>query len=65
MFKTRAGSELRAEIHKRSELKGDKVNYGKVLLDITGKYYVVPRKYNTEKSMTRYFSNEFMCVDDF
>lgn len=65
MFKTRAGSELRAEIHKRSELNGDKVNYGKVLLDITGKYYVVPRKYNTEKSMTRYFSNEFMCVDDF
>lgn len=65
IFKTRAGSELRAEIRKRGELRGDSVNYAKSLLDVTGKYYVVPRKYNTEKSMTRYFSNEFMHVDDF
>ena len=65
IFKTRAGSELRAEIRRRGELKGDNVNYTKVLLDVTGKYYVIPRKYNTEKSMTRYFSNEFMSVDDF
>lgn len=65
IFKTRAGSELRAEIRRRGELRGDSVNYAKSLLDVTGKYYVVPRKYNTEKSMTRYFSNEFMHVDDF
>lgn len=65
IFKTRAGSELRAEIRRRGELKGDNVNSTKVLLDVTGKYYVIPRKYNTEKSMTRYFSNEFMSVDDF
>lgn len=65
IFKTRAGSELRAEIRKRGELRGDNVNYANALLGVTGKYYVVPRKYNTEKSMTRYFSNEFMSVDDF
>ena len=35
------------------------------MLEVTGKYFVAPRKYNTEKSMTRYFSNEFMSVDDF
>lgn len=65
LFKTRAGSELKAEIRRQRELKGDNVNYAKVLLDVSGKYYIVPRKYNTEKSMTRYFTNEFMHVDDF
>lgn len=65
LFKTRAGSELKAEIRRQRELKGDSVNYAKALLDVIGKYYVVPRKYNTEKSMTRYFVNEFMHVDDF
>lgn len=65
IFKTRAGSELRAEIRRRGELKGENINYAKALLEVTGKYFVVPRKYNTEKSMTRYFSNEFMSVDDF
>lgn len=65
LFKTRAGSELKAEIRRQREIKGDNVNYTKALLDVSGKYYVVPRKYNTEKSMTRYFTNEFMHVDDF
>lgn len=65
VFKTRAGSELKAEIRRQRELKGDSVNYSKALLEVTGKYFVVPRKYNTDKSMTRYFVNEFMHVDDF
>lgn len=65
VFKTRAGSELKAEIKKQRELKGDRVNYSKTLLDVTGKYYVIPRKYNTDRMMTRYFKNEFMDVDDF
>lgn len=64
-FKTRAGSELKSEIKKQRELKGDNVNYANVLGDVTGKYYVVPRKYNTVYSMTRYFTNEYMLVDDF
>ena len=65
VFKTRAGSELKAEIKKQRGLKGDNVNYSKALLYVTGKYYVIPRKYNTVKMMTRYFSNEFMKVDEF
>lgn len=64
-FKTRAGSELKSEIKKQRELKGDNVNYSKTLLDVTGKYYVIPRKYNTVYCMTRYFINEFMSVEDF
>ena len=65
LFKTRAGSELKAEIRRQRELKGENVNYTTALLDVTGKYFVIPRKYNTEKSMTRYFINEFMHIDDF
>lgn len=65
VFKTRAGSELKAEIKRQRELKGDNVNYSKVLLDVTGNYFIIPRKYNTVKMMTRYFTNEFMDVDDF
>lgn len=65
IFKTRAGSELRAEMRRRGELKGENINYAKALLEVTGKYFIVPRKYNTEKTMTRYFTNEFMGVEDF
>lgn len=65
VFKTRAGSELKAEIRRQREIKGDSVNYARTLLEVTGKYFVVPRKYNTVKMMTRYFTNEFMHVDDF
>lgn len=65
VFKTRAGSELKAEIRRQREIKGDSVNYASALLEVTGKYFVIPRKYNTVKMMTRYFTNEFMFVDDF
>lgn len=64
-FKTRAGSELRSEIKRQKEIKGDNVNYAQVLLDVTGKYYVIPRRYNTVYRMTRYFLNQYMNVDDF
>ena len=65
VFKTRAGSELRSEIKRQREIKGDNVNYSKVLLDVTGKYHVIPRKYNTVHMMTRFFVNQYMNVDDF
>lgn len=65
VFKTRAGSELKAEIRRQREIKGDNVNYSKTLLEVTGKYYILPRKYNTVKTITRYFTNEYMHVDDF
>lgn len=65
MFKTKAGSELKKEIKRQRSLKGDNVNYAKALIDVTGKYYVIPRKYNTIFSMTRYFTNQFMDINDF
>lgn len=65
VFKTRAGSELKAEIKKKREIKGNNCNYAKVIQLITGRYFVVPRRYNTEKMMTRYFRHEYMNVDSF
>ncbi|WP_146058840.1 hypothetical protein [Lachnospira multipara] len=64
-FKTRAGSELKSEIKRQRELKGDNVNYAKALLKLTGNYYVTPRRYNAQHCMTRYFTNEYMLVEDF
>ena len=46
-------------------MAGENVNYSQVLSDVTGKYYVIPRKYNTVYRMTRYFLNQYMHVDDF
>lgn len=65
VFKTKAGSELKSEIKRQRALKGENVNYAKALIDVTGKYHVIPRKYNTIFSMTRYFNNQFMDADDF
>lgn len=65
VFKTRAGSELKAEIKKQREIKGNHCNYAKELQLITGKYFVVPRRYNTEMMMTRYFRHEYMDVASF
>ena len=65
VFKTRAGSELKAEIKKQREIKGNNCNYAEVIQLITGKYFVVPRRYNTEMMMTRYFRHEYMNVESF
>ncbi len=65
VFKTRAGSALKTEIKRQRSIKGDRVNYGKVFEDITKKYYVIPRKYNADHDMTRYYRHEYMAVEDF
>lgn len=65
VFKTRAGSELKAEIKKQREIRGNNCNYSKTLQLITGKYFVIPRRYNTEMMMTRYFRHEYMNVESF
>lgn len=65
VFKTKAGVELKSEIKRQRDIKGDNINASKTLLDVTGKYYVLPRRYNTIHKMTRYFTNEFMDVNDF
>lgn len=65
VFKTRAGSALKTEIKKRRSIKGERANYGSVFENITKKYYVIPRKYNADYAMTRYYRHEYMSVDDF
>ena len=65
VFKTRAGSELKAELKKKRALKGANGNYSKALQGITAKHFVIPRRYNTENMMTRYFRHEYMSVDTF
>ena len=64
-FKTRTGSALKSEIKKRKALKGEKVNVGKVLSSISEVKYVLPKQYNHNYSMTRYFRYEFMRDDEF
>ena len=64
-FKTRAGSTLKAEIKRQRELKGNSINYSNALLQIAGNYYVIPKKYNTQKMLTRFFKHEFLDVETF
>ena len=65
VFKTRAGSELKSEIKRQREIKGDKCDFSGVMQQITGEYFVIPRRYNTEMSMTRYFEHRYMDVEAF
>lgn len=64
-FKTRAGVELKNEIKRQRDLKGNNINYSDALMKITGKNFIIPRKYNSDRMMTRYFTNEYMSVDEF
>ena len=65
VFKTRATSELKTEIKKRMNLKGAKTNYNQVLSWVSDTHYVLPKRYNMEFSMTRYFPYEYMSVEEF
>ena len=65
VFKTRAGSALKSEIKRQRNIRGDKVNFGRVFEEITKKFYVIPRKYNATHMMTRYFRHEFMSTENF
>ena len=65
IFKTRAGSELKTEIKKQREIKGNNCNFPRSIQQITGKYFVIPRRYNAEKMMTRYFKHQYMTVESF
>lgn len=64
-FKTKAGSTLKTEIKKQRELRGDNANYSAALDKISDVNYIIPRKYNTDFKMTRYFDHEFMSVEAF
>lgn len=65
VFKTRAGSELKAEIKRQRDIKGTNVNYAKSLSQISGEFFVIPRKYNTENYITRYFEHEYLDIETF
>lgn len=65
VFKTRATSELKTEIKKRMNVKGAKANYNQVLSAVSDTHYILPKRYNMEYSMTRYFYYEYMSVEEF
>lgn len=64
-FKTRAGAELKNEIKRRRELKAERIDYNSVFEEISDLQFVLPKKYNYDYYMTRYFRYEFMNVKDF
>ena len=63
-FKTRAGSELKKEIKNRRTSKND-INLSKIFSEVAESAFVIPKKYNNEYSMTRYFRYEYMSIYDF
>lgn len=65
VFKTRATSDARNEITKRKAIRSNSVNYSKILEDVSKEKFVIPRKYNFEYQMTRYFSVDYMNVNEF
>ena len=65
VFKTRATSQLKKEIKKRKDLRGDRASIGQVLSQISEVHYVLPKKYNNEYTMTRFFRYEYMSVEEF
>lgn len=65
VFKTRATSELKSEIRHRVRIHGERVNTNQVLSNISDIQYILPKHYNLEYAMTRYFVYEFMSVEEF
>lgn len=65
VFKTRATSELKTEIKKRSDLRTKRPNINKVFSDIAEVQYVLPKRYNYRYAMTRFFRCEYMDVETF
>ncbi|MBP3238904.1 MAG: hypothetical protein J6M24_07515 [Lachnospiraceae bacterium] len=63
-FKTRAGSSLKKEIKKmRAVWKQE--NYSKVFEEVMQDRFIVPKKYNSDHMMTRYFKHEYISVGEF
>lgn len=65
VFKTRATSELKTEIKRRINVKTTKPNYNRVLSLVSDTHYILPKHYNLEFCMTRYFRYEYMTVEEF
>lgn len=60
VFKTSIGADLKKEIKSRRVVKGDKANISQTLGEISDNRYVLPKRYNQEYSITRYFKYEFV-----
>lgn len=64
-FKINIGIDLENEIKNIAYSKYDNVDECLVISSIMEEEYVLPKKYNMEYTMTRYFSYEFMTEDTF
>lgn len=65
VFKTTVGADLKKEIKSRRALKGHSANISEVLGAVSDYDYILPKKYNQNHAMTRYFRYEFMDIDTF
>lgn len=59
-FKTRVGADLKHEIKKRRSIKGEKYNISSVFQNTSGMDFEIPKQYNQDFYMTRYFRYEFI-----
>ena len=64
-FKTKATADVRNELTKRKNYRINTVSYSRLLESISEKKYILPRKYNYEYQMTRFFNVKYMDVEDF
>ena len=64
-FKTKATADVRNELTKRKNYRINTVSYSRLLESISEKKYILPRKYNYDYQMTRFFNVRFMDVEDF
>jgi len=65
VFKTSAGASLKNEIKRQRAIRGDHIDYNEVFSVVEQKKFILPQRYNTNVSMTRYFRYEYMSVEDF
>lgn len=65
VFKTVVGANLKKEIKNRRALKGNNANISEVLSNVSELDYILPKRYNQDHYMTRYFIYEFMDIEVF
>lgn len=64
-FKTNIGADLGRIIQSKRKLLGNRINVSKVLSLVSNFDFIVPKKYNQDFAMTRYFRYEFMTFESF
>jgi hypothetical protein len=64
-FRTNIGADLGRIIQSRRQLLRNQVNISRVLSTVSNFDFIVPKKYNQDFSMTRYFRYEFMTFESF